>query len=235
MGGINEILDLWAEDQAKEIQHWVLIKKIVEMKNVTERHAERYLQILKEEKKLEPIKKGSKAVFYKPYKEAWEDYVSMKQRAGLIGTYVNEALSNSIADAKKITTRINDQLWNEINSNTIDGYDGNAEAFDKAMDCVLCEKPTTDERKKFYLFYDSLIKSCLQPLRDPTVFARLLTEGELPEIVEEQVDNLVRKYMAMWDFLYKHPRAASEVNESLEEDDPCRKKAKKIAHHRPDS
>lgn len=229
---INDILDIWLEDGKAEIQHKDLIEKIIERKNVQNRQAERYLAILRLEEKLEAIPKGPKNIFYKPTSKGWNNYLWLKEQSKFIGKYLADSLDKTISETKELNSRLYNRVWKEIGSNPKSNKaETSTEAFDIAMNHVLYEDSTKKELKTFYSHFHSLIRSCLQPLTEHTVFSRLLTEEELPEIIQEQVAQLIRAYMDIWDFVYKHPTVVSELEKIIEHENPERKTAKKIVQH----
>ena len=224
--GIVQILDLWAENKNSEIQCGDLLKKIMKLRQVGERQAIRDLQVLRIQKKVEP-RKDSKNMFYKANQISLKEYLDSKKRNIQIGLLVQVALSQSVAEAKETTSLLTNQLWEEIDAKTKDlGDEDTSEAFDLAINHILSKKPTEEELKRFYSLYEALMKGCLQPLADPTVFSRLVTEDELPQIIEDQVVTLIEEFMTMWGFLYKHPGVVLELNEILTRNDPRRLKAK---------
>lgn len=91
----------------------------------------------------------------------------------------------------------------------------------------MSDKNNSKDKQTFYQLYKKLVENCIESLTDRTVFARLMIETDLPEMVEEQVSKLIEAYMGIWDFVYKHPGAVGELEEILADDDPRRRKAKK--------
>jgi hypothetical protein len=179
-------------------------------------------------------RKEGKETFYKPNQDSWKRYKDSKQQTQLISRYIMDALKISINDTKELSAHIYNKVWNTIGSSgrDLDDKDDSAEAFEDAIGQIIGKKLTKEERKKFYSLYNALMDSCLKPLTDPLVFARLVTDEEIPSVVEDQILSLVKNFMAMWDFLYKHPSAVSELNEILAEDDPEREKARRKIHKR---
>jgi hypothetical protein len=51
---------------------------------------------------------------------------------------------------------------------------------------------------------------------NPTVSARLDTEQDLPYTLQEDIWKLVKAFMAVWVFLYKHPNAVPELEKYLQ-------------------
>ena len=223
----KEILDLWSgENENQEYAAKVIEKKFDEK---IRRTVWRRLTILSLQGKLKKIPKAKGHVDYK----IGEKYKNTKEQFGLIGDFVLEALSKSIAESKEKTDRLYEQVWEEIGSKSENKEtdENSTEAFETAISQILNQESNKQELKIFYNKYDALMKACLQPLTDPTVFARLVTEQELPDILQDQVENLVIEFMILWDFVYKHPRIVSELKRILEEEDPRRLKAKIQVQH----
>ncbi|MGA2681447.1 MAG: hypothetical protein ABSF44_06565 [Candidatus Bathyarchaeia archaeon] len=221
----KEILQLWTgENESEEFAASIIVNKFEENEKRT---AWRRLSILRLQGKLERIEKGHGQVVYK----LSEEYKKTKGQFGLIGNYIIEALGKSIAESKEMTEHIYNQVWREIDSKTHYNDEDNDEAFVTAINNILNRKISKKEMKTFYKQYDALVKACLQPLTDPTVFARLVKDEELPDILQNQINNLVREFMTMWDFLYKHPRTVSELTRILEQEDARRLKAKMQIQH----
>ena len=153
----------------------------------------------------------------------WENLVESKQQFQIseealsrIGNYVMNALSTTIADAEKTTEQLRARVWEKICSVPENEQNSN-ETLEKAMDLVLREKRTSvEEQTELNALTRSLIEDALLPaLTCSPVFSRLYSEKELPEIVQDNVWELVKKFMTIWTFLYKHPWAVSELEENL--------------------
>jgi DNA-binding transcriptional ArsR family regulator len=220
----QKILSLWSGmGKEKEPVSYKQIVSSLKNDGVSERTVARYLLKLVEDGKLEKIERGYKKTFYRPYDKVWDNLVESKQQFQIseeslnrIGAYVMNTLSATITDAQKTTEQFQRRVWEDICS--VPEYEQNSNAnFDKAMDLVLHEKkPTEEERKELNKLIKSLVEDGLLPtLTCPPVFARLYTEEELPEIVQANIWELVKKFMNIWAFLYKHPWAVPEVEENL--------------------
>jgi hypothetical protein len=223
----QKIISLWSgTPKEKELISYKQIVITLKRDGVSERTVARRLLALVRENKLEKIEQGYKKTFYRPNKEFWENIVHSKQQFLVseeslrrIGTYVMNTLSVTIADTEKTSKQIESQLWEKISSLVPkDEPADTSDAFTKAMDLVLKEKSLTEEeRKELFVLSDSLIRgSILQALTNPIVFARLRTGEDLANIVEEDVWKLVKTFMAIWVFLYKHPNAVTELEEHLQ-------------------
>ncbi len=179
------------------------------------------MSALVNDEKLERTEDG-----YMPPKEYWETLIHSKQQVAIseaslnrIGTYViADTLKPVIMDAKKTTRRVEARVWNEINANLPkDEKEDNTPAFTNAIETVLNQKKLTKkEREKLHKLIDSLTRdSMLKALTNPTVFTRLDPEDDLPYILQQDVWKLVKKFMAVWVFLYKQPQAVPELEKYL--------------------
>jgi hypothetical protein len=220
----QKILSLWSgKGKKREPISYKQIALSLKDDGVSERTVVRYLLKLVEDGKLEKIVRCYKKTFYRPYDNVWETLAESKQQFQIseeslsrIGVYVMNSLRESITDAKKTTEQFHDRLWQEICS--VPDQEQNSSAnFDKAMKLVLREeKPTEEERKELNKLVKSLIEDgLLTALTCQPVFTRLYTEKELPEIIQENIWELTKKFMNIWTFLYKHPWAVPELEENL--------------------
>jgi len=191
---------------------------------VQERNRDRYLTKFTNRGWLEKSQWNKREVAYKPTEKFWDDIVGFKKQLRVskeslnqVGTYVIEALEKSIMEAEEITDIIEPKVWGYIVSKP---EEEQAYSFDEAMDNALKEKPTEKDLKKAYSLLDDLIGNCIRPVADPTVFLRIESKYTLPEIIEENMWNISKSFMTLWDFLYKHPIVISELREYLEKSKP---------------
>lgn len=220
----QKILSLWSGmGKKREPVSYKKIASSLKDDGVSERTVARYLLKLVEEGKLEKIERGYKKTFYRPYDRVWDNLVESKQQFQIseeslsrIGAYVMNTLKATITDAEKTTEQFYHRVWEEICA--VPDHEQNSHAnFDKAMELVLREKkPTEEERKELNKLIKSLVKDgLLTALTCQPVFTRIYTEKELPEIVQENIWELTKKFMNIWAFLYKHPWAVPELEENL--------------------
>jgi hypothetical protein len=221
---VNDLLEIW-KDPNQEFTYKELLQQMAKVKGVSERQASDYFPSLRVKLQLRKYRQNT---LYKPRPEAWKQYLELKQQAVEINTFVRDTIDSSVSDASLLTKEIRDRFFSEVNFNEEDGKE--ATAFDLAINKIYDDKPEKTTLEEFYPLYDKLIKSCLNPLSDPQVFARLALDQELPDIVEQQVSNLITKFMDIWAFAYKHRGFAHVVTDILAEDDPRQRRAKKIAH-----
>lgn len=221
----QKILSLWTEETKEKLISYKEIVYILKNDGISERTVARYLLTLVNQNKLDKIVRGYKKTFYQPSKEFWENFSQPVQQFQIteeslkrIGTYVINTLTAAIVDAEETTKQTNTSLWEKISSLVPDNKIDDSWAFTKAMDMVLNEKdPTEEEKKELHELVDSLIKQGLiLPLSNPTVFARLDTEKDITCTLQEDIWGLVKSFMAVWTFLYKHPQAVREFEKYLQ-------------------
>jgi len=145
-----------------------LIEKIVEIRGVGKRQAAKYYPALYPN--LDWIKNGQETL-YRPKVEVWKQHIELRQHAIELDAFVKSTVAKSIIATKSINKVISDKVMSEASSLIDKGNE--AEAFDIAINHVSEMKPEEPTKAKFYELFNALMKSCLDPLTDQTVYARL--------------------------------------------------------------
>ena len=212
----QKILSLWTNSSKDQKISYKQIVNTLKTDGVSERTVARHLLTLVEENKLEKVELGYNKTFYKPNELFWNTlgksndlFLIIEESLRRIGAYTINSLKTAKEEA---------HLWSEINSRLPENEKGDSTpAFAEAMDFVLKEKRLTDnELKELNTLVDSLIKgTVLRALTDQTVFSKLTPSDELPYVLQENIWKLVKQFMAVWVFLYKHPSGVPELENYL--------------------
>ena len=178
------------------------------------------------------IERGYKRTYYKPVEEFYACYADLKEELeenqeelSEIAKSVFSTVRKTMADSKDLSEHLYNRVWEEIYSVT-EKDEFNTEIFDEATDHIVRQKLGKKDRATYYQLFEDLIQNCMVPLTDRAIFARLDVEIDLPSEIQYQIVSLVKAYMALWDFIYKHPGAVGLLEDILEEDDPREIKAK---------
>ena len=214
----QKMLALWSrrDNEGK----WTSYKEIVgDLKSVgvSERTVARYLSALVAEQKLEKVERGYKKTFYRPAEKFWESLSRSKQfriseeSLSRIGKYVMDVLEKTTADAEE-TTKLIEELAQEEHNKLPENEKDSDEGWEKAIDHVFSEATIKeDERKALHALVDSLLKDAIYHcLTNPYVLGRIADTETLASILQDDIWDLVSRYMDVWVFLYKHPGTVSE-------------------------
>lgn len=217
------ILSLWEKKQGanEETENWLKYKQILEEAKklgLSQRTVVRYLNALVKEGKLDRDERGYKKTFYRPTKDFWaeiehdnQQYRISEKSLESIGRYVMETLSNTIAETKTAKSDYT-EVWEKINE--LSPEDGDTtDAFTKAMDSFFKSRKLTQQEKNdiHILIISFLNDNLFRSLTNPTIFSRVESEYDLPSMLEDDIWNLVKSFMDIWSFIYKHPGAVLEI------------------------
>ena len=230
----EKILGLWIGREEKEFSYKFIVEEM-EKEGFNKRTIDRYLFALRNNKLDRRIERRPKRTFYKPKIKFWKEYLPMRQIADQqiesltsLGPYIVNCVSKSIEESKEKTALLYDRVWKEIGSNyDEDNEEDSTDIFDKATDHIIRERPKKEDLQAFHRLYEKLIENFASPLMYREVFSRLVLEEEVHRDVTFQIWQLIKSYMAMWDFLYKHPETVSEMEEIFAEESPQRQRAAK--------
>lgn len=219
----QKMLALWSRkvNEGK----WASYKEIVGDLNsmgVSERTVARYLSALVAEQKLEKVERGYKKTFYRPHGKFWESLSRSKQfriseeSLSRIGKYVTDVLEKTTIDAEE-TTKLIEELVQEEHNKLPENEKHSAEGWEKAIDHVFSEAAAEkDERRTLDALVDSLLKDTIYPgLTNPYVLGRIASTETLASILQDDIWDLVSRYMDVWVFLYKHPGTVSEFKKHV--------------------
>jgi hypothetical protein len=210
---------LWEKRNKKEA-NWLTYKQIIQESKkygVSERTTVRYLNTLVSEGKLEKDERGYKKTFYKPTKVFWADIGHNDQQYRIngkslepIGKYVMDYLRKTIAETNDIQ-KDRETNWEKI-AELSPGDANDSESFYEVAHLFFKKgKLTRQEKDELFALLNSFKNNLFQSLTNPTVFARIEAESELPCLVENSVWNMIRSYMELWAFIYKHPGGVLEL------------------------
>jgi signal recognition particle GTPase len=214
----QKMLALWS--RRGNAAKWTSYKDIVgnlKSVGVSERTVARYLSALVAEQKLEKMESGYKKTFYRPAEKFWESLSRSKQFSiseeslSRIGKYVMDVLEKTTIDAKE-TTKLIEELVQEKYNKLPENEKDSAEGWEKAIDNVFSEAATEeDERRTLDASVDSLLKDTIYHcLTNPYVLGRIADTETLASILQDDIWDLVSRYIDVWVFLYKHPGTVSE-------------------------
>lgn len=222
---ILTILSLWEknQDSKEKGEAWLKYKQILEeAKNLglSQRTVVRYLNTLVNEGKLEKNERGYKKTYYRPTKDFWAEIEHYNQQYRIsekslepIGKYVMDTLRKTITETKNIEEDYR-EVWEKIVELSSDNCD-TTPAFTQAMGTFIKNRKLDQkEKKELDLLVSSLFNgSIIQSLTNPLIFARVEEKDELPAILEEDVWSLVKSFIDLWTFVYKHPGAVLELED----------------------
>jgi hypothetical protein len=230
------ILNLWLEGKETREIPYKLISEELQRLGVSKRTVPRYLMPLISRKILERRKISANRTVYKPKNPFWKEYLSSLEKTRNreesfqeIGSLVLNRISRSVEDTKSISDKFYSKVWKEIGAKTNDEQtpEDSSDVFEDAIDTILRKRPKKAELSHFYRLYNQFIRSYLDSLTDPIVFARLDPQEEVTNLVQEHIVELLESYMALWDYLYKHPNLVSKLSDILENEDIQAQKIKK--------
>lgn len=230
----EKILGLWIGREEKEFSYKFIVEEM-EKEGFNKRTIDRYLFALRNNKLDRRIERRPKRTFYKPKTKFWNEYLHMRQITDQqmesltpLGPYIVNCVSKSIEESKEQTALLYDRVWKEIGSNYDEANEEDCtDIFGKATDHIIRERPKKADLQAFYRLYEKLIENFAEPLMYREIFSRLNLKEEVHSDVTFQIWQLIKSYMAMWDFLYKHPETVSEMEEIFAEKRTKRQRATK--------